>query len=66
MYRNIKMQANSSEKFYPDSKGPNDWVVTRYEQVARLRQNALDEARSIGVDYLFVSTLNSCVISQLL
>jgi len=53
MYRNIKMQANSSEKFYPDSKGPNDWVVTRYEQVARLRQNALDEARSIGVDYLF-------------
>lgn len=57
MYKNIKLQANSSDRVYPESKGPNEWVGSRYEQLARLRQNALDEARSLGVDYLLVRTV---------
>ena len=61
MYKNIKLKANSSDRLYPESKGPNDWVGSRYKQLARLRQNALDEARGLGVDYLLVRAVFSII-----
>lgn len=54
MYRNVKLYSNSSEEVYVDSNGPNEWSISRYEHVAQLRQNALDEARAQGTDYLLV------------
>eukprot|EP00795_Rhopilema_esculentum_P010356 gene10356-19056_t len=54
MYKKIKFYTNSSERVFHDAAGPNDWSPSRYEHVSKLRQRALDEARSQALDYLLV------------
>lgn len=54
MYKNVIFNSNSNERRYTDAESPNEWTVSRYKHMARLRQNALDEARTQGTDYLLV------------
>lgn len=48
---------------YPDETGPNDWSKQRFENVIGMREAALEHARNIWADYLFVSHLFSALIS---
>ena len=43
---------------YVDERGSHHWSEERFNNVIRLRQEALDEARAMKVDYLMVNVLS--------
>eukprot|EP00794_Sanderia_malayensis_P015863 gene15863-17461_t len=63
VYHDIKLISDPFEKFYNDSQGPNDWSPRRYHQLAKLRQNALDEARRQKVDYLLFADCDNFLMN---
>ena len=40
---------------YEDERCPLEWTEKRFDNVIKLRQQALDYARNVWSDYLFVS-----------
>uniref|UniRef100_A0A8C4QF98 Collagen beta(1-O)galactosyltransferase 1 n=1 Tax=Eptatretus burgeri TaxID=7764 RepID=A0A8C4QF98_EPTBU len=56
MYHHVEIRADHE---YMDALGPKDWSNGRYEQVMKLRQEALEFGRSLWADYvLFVDADN--------
>ena len=55
IYHKIELRHQEEPKSYSDAKGPNQWTATRYLNLLKLKQNAFDEARKDGSDYIFVS-----------
>lgn len=55
LYHKIELRHQEEPKSYSDAKGPNQWTSTRYLNLLKLKQNAFDEARKDGSDYIFVS-----------
>ena len=43
---------------YVDERGSHHWSEERFKNVIRLRQEALDKARAMNVDYLMVNVLS--------
>ena len=54
-YHKIDFQHKTYPQKYLGEKGPMDWTNDRFEHIIKLRQEALDEGRKQGADYLFVS-----------
>lgn len=55
LYHRVLINATDSPTTYSDASCVTEWSDMRYQQVAFLRQSALDAARRQWADYLFVS-----------
>uniref|UniRef100_UPI00358EAA42 procollagen galactosyltransferase 1-like n=1 Tax=Myxine glutinosa TaxID=7769 RepID=UPI00358EAA42 len=54
MYHRVEVRAEQWPREYVDALGPKDWSNGRYEQVMKLRQEALEFGRSLWVDFVLV------------
>ncbi|XP_031561834.1 procollagen galactosyltransferase 2-like isoform X2 [Actinia tenebrosa] len=54
LYHRVLINATDSPTMYSDASFVSEWSELRYQQVASLRQQALDAAREQWADYLFV------------
>ncbi|KAM6289047.1 procollagen galactosyltransferase 1-like, partial [Aegotheles albertisi] len=52
LYHRVEWRGPEGPRSYPDEEGPKHWSQSRYEQVMRLRQAALESARANWADYL--------------
>ncbi|XP_050389094.2 probable inactive glycosyltransferase 25 family member 3 isoform X2 [Patella vulgata] len=57
-YHSVDVDINHTQKGYSDEKSSNDWSKQRYENVIKLRQQALEDARQILADYIFMADAN--------
>lgn len=55
MYHKVILNHQQEPTTYEGAKGPNQWTTDRYQNLLRLKQNALVEARRQWADYIFVS-----------
>ncbi|XP_052523306.1 inactive glycosyltransferase 25 family member 3 isoform X1 [Tympanuchus pallidicinctus] len=56
-YHSVTWKAEEGPSAYPDELGPKHWSDKRYENLMRLKQEALSYARGLRADYiLFVDT----------
>ncbi|XP_057289831.1 procollagen galactosyltransferase 1-A-like [Hydractinia symbiolongicarpus] len=54
LYHRIILKHEEQPHVYEDARGPNQWTMSRYVNLLKLRQNVLDEARNQWADYLLV------------
>ena len=55
LYHGIDINTTNIKEAYEDAEGPNHWSTMRFKRLVDLRQEALDEARRLWADYIFVS-----------
>lgn len=55
LYHGIDIDTTNIEEKYSDAEGANHWSEMRFKRLIELRQAALDEARRVWADYIFVS-----------
>uniref|UniRef100_A0A8D2LTN3 Cerebral endothelial cell adhesion molecule n=1 Tax=Varanus komodoensis TaxID=61221 RepID=A0A8D2LTN3_VARKO len=62
-YRDVVFRSVEEPSSYPDELGPKHWTSERFEHLMRLKQDALDFARSEEADYiLFADT--DCILTD--
>ncbi|KAL3870728.1 hypothetical protein ACJMK2_038772 [Sinanodonta woodiana] len=54
LYHSIDFILEEDSRGYSDERGPCDWSEQRFENVIKLRQQALEASRSKWADYLFM------------
>uniref|UniRef100_A0A2C9KWA3 Glycosyl transferase family 25 domain-containing protein n=1 Tax=Biomphalaria glabrata TaxID=6526 RepID=A0A2C9KWA3_BIOGL len=54
LYHQVEVNINNTKEGYPDETSPCEWTETRFSNVIRLREKALNYARNIWADYLFM------------
>lgn len=52
-YHKVVLKHEYEPKSYKNAKGPNHWTSERYNNLLRLKQNALEEARKQWADFVF-------------
>ena len=58
-YRSIEYEQQTEWTY--SSKEPFEWHHDRLQHICTLRQRAMDDARSLGADYVFVSGHSSII-----
>ncbi|XP_046336302.1 inactive glycosyltransferase 25 family member 3-like [Haliotis rufescens] len=54
LYHRIDVKIDNTTARYPNEKSNCDWTEERFDNVIQLRQEALDDARNVWADYLFM------------
>jgi collagen beta-1,O-galactosyltransferase len=55
LYHGIDINTTNIDDKYVDADSANHWSTMRFKRLIDLRQAALDEARKLWADYIFVS-----------
>ena len=55
LYHGIDINTTNIKDAYEDAGAANHWSPMRFKRLIDLRQKALDEARRLWADYIFVS-----------
>uniref|UniRef100_A0A8C4XHK0 Collagen beta(1-O)galactosyltransferase 2b n=1 Tax=Erpetoichthys calabaricus TaxID=27687 RepID=A0A8C4XHK0_ERPCA len=54
LYHHVEWKNVQEPRSYPDESGPKHWTSSRFKQVMKLRQEALQSARELWADYVLV------------
>lgn len=54
IYHNIDIEIDTNTQEYEDAEGPLHWSEERFDRVISLREEALQTARKVWADYLFM------------
>ena len=54
-YHTISFEYKTYPQRYTKESGPMDWPEPRFEHLISLRQQALEQARNLWADFMFVS-----------
>ncbi|CAL1530548.1 unnamed protein product [Lymnaea stagnalis] len=54
LYHQVEYKVDDTREGYPDEESPCDWTGQRFAHVIKLREKALNYARSIWADYIFM------------
>ncbi|KAL3175136.1 hypothetical protein MRX96_040529 [Rhipicephalus microplus] len=52
-YHNVNLTSDDGEAFFPDEEGSQKWTAQRYWHVIRLREEAIQVARTLWADFIF-------------
>ncbi|KAG2461660.1 GT252 galactosyltransferase, partial [Polypterus senegalus] len=52
LYHHVEWKNVQEPRSYPDESGPKHWTSSRFKQVMKLRQEALQSARELWADYV--------------
>ncbi|KAH8033226.1 hypothetical protein HPB51_008436 [Rhipicephalus microplus] len=52
-YHNVNFTSEDGEAFFPDEEGSQKWTAQRYWHVIRLREEAIQVARTLWADFIF-------------
>lgn len=52
-YHNVNLTSEDGEAFFPDEEGSQKWTAQRYWHVIRLREEAIQVARTLWADFIF-------------
>lgn len=53
-YHNVDLKINNTEDHYEDEKTSFSWSESRFKWIIKLKQEALDMARKVWADYIWV------------
>ncbi|XP_063172246.1 inactive glycosyltransferase 25 family member 3 [Candoia aspera] len=63
-YRSVAWRSVEEPSSYPNELGPKHWTEPRFEQIMRLKQEALDFARSQGAGYILFADTDSILTNN--
>lgn len=66
LYHGIDINTTNINDSYSDSVTVNHWSPLRFKRLIHLRQTALEEARRLWADYIFVSIVSFKVLYLLI
>ncbi|XP_065300447.1 glycosyltransferase 25 family member-like isoform X6 [Dermacentor albipictus] len=52
-YHNVNVTSEDGDAFFPDEEGSQKWTAQRYWHVIRLREEAIQVARTLWADFIF-------------